>query len=158
MTIVLRTRIQAVPPQTRTQVQVHHLIHPVQIPHLTQTLAPAVPVQTGTGKRRKPEVRLPAEVADQNLVKKMRVTGKGNQTKVIEKNRQKTKVLDVLTKTMSKISYKNIWPRLKNVGERMENNSKKQNFSCIINRLKKHVNIIKNVLKTKINFLTFNYF
>merc|ERR1712083_469501 len=126
-TTVLQTRIQAVPLQTRTQVQVRHRIHPAQIPHLTPTQALAVPVQTETGKRKKPEVlKLLPEVADLNLVKKKRVAGNQNLKMEIGKNRQKmTKIPDMQTKTMLKINYKNIWPKLKNVGERVENKFKK---------------------------------
>ena len=66
MTTAHQTRILAVHPHL-TLVQVLLRIHPVQTHPLTPILAPAVPVQTGTGKRN-PEVAR-TEAAGQNRQK-----------------------------------------------------------------------------------------
>ena len=139
MMTALQTLILAVHPHL-TLVQVLLRIHPVQTHPLTLTLAPAVPVQTGTGKRN-PEVAR-TEVAEQN-----------RQKMNIAKNRQMRRgqaVRITKVKKAFEISCKNIWPRLKNAGRRVENKMKPNDFSflcCIINRLKKYVN--KNVLQKK---------
>ena len=139
MMTALQTLILAVHPHL-TLVQVLLRIHPVQTHPLTPTLAPAVLVQTGTGKRN-PEVAR-TEVAGQN-----------RQKMNIAKNRQMRRgqaVRITKVKKVFEISCKNIWPRLKNAGRRVENNTKSDDFSflcCIINRLKKYVN--KNVLLKK---------
>ena len=142
----LQTRILVVHP-LRTLAQVRLRIHPVQTHPLTLTLAPAVPVQTGTGKRN-PEVA------------RTEVAGPNRQKMNIAKNRQMRRgqvVRIIKVKKAFEISCKNIWLRLKNAGRRVENNTKSDDFSflcCIINRLKKYVN--KNVLlkkdKTLIDF------
>ena len=135
----LQTLILAVHPHL-TLVQVLLRIHPVQTHRLTPTLAPAVLVQTGTGKRN-PEVAR-TEVAGQN-----------RQKMNIAKNRQMRRgqvVRIIKVKKAFEISCKNIWPRLKNAGRRVENNTKSDDFSflcCIINRLKKYVN--KNVFQKR---------
>ena len=137
-----QTPVQVVHPRHLIRVQVLHRIHPVRTPRLIQIPVPTAVVLNAERKRKaEPEVNPDPQ-------------------KMIEKNRQTTKVpvLTTKVKKASETNCKNIWPRPKNAEGRVENDNiidfmyyKKIGYKKMSNKILKlkHFALIRHFIRVR---------